>query len=336
VLLLDVTPLSLGIETMGGVMTKLIEKNTTIPTNASQTFSTAADNQSAVTVHVLQGEREVASANKSLGQFNLGGIDALVGRIGVEIMTETLVMAIIIAFIAQFILFRFTPFYKLNLLSKLYDNAYWINNKPKVLIMGSSTAKEHIIPQEIHLLNSQYQESEVVNISESSASPYEMYVTYKKNQHKFNHLDVAYITINPHMMSEKFYTYFKYEVILLGLKQINYLKKYHVNFLEKYHKNFKWPYFLPFKLFLNSLNYDGARDPKKVGYKPGLHADFKPTQKNTLRKYICEPLDLFPVSKFSLKYYKKLKDEMAKKWYKTDIFTHTHISVGAEVPRRND
>ncbi|ALE51986.1 molecular chaperone DnaK [Candidatus Thioglobus autotrophicus] len=76
VLLLDVTPLSLGIETMGGVMTKLIEKNTTIPTNASQTFSTAADNQSAVTVHVLQGEREIASANKSLGQFNLEGIDA--------------------------------------------------------------------------------------------------------------------------------------------------------------------------------------------------------------------------------------------------------------------
>jgi molecular chaperone DnaK len=76
VLLLDVTPLSLGIETMGGVMTKLIEKNTTIPTNAAQTFSTAADNQSAVTVHVLQGEREIASGNKSLGQFNLEGIGA--------------------------------------------------------------------------------------------------------------------------------------------------------------------------------------------------------------------------------------------------------------------
>jgi len=76
VLLLDVTPLSLGIETMGGIMTKLIEKNTTIPTNASQVFSTAADNQSAVTVHVLQGERDVASANKSLGQFNLEGIAA--------------------------------------------------------------------------------------------------------------------------------------------------------------------------------------------------------------------------------------------------------------------
>ncbi len=76
VLLLDVTPLSLGIETMGGVMTKLIEKNTTIPTNASQIFSTAADNQSAVTVHVLQGEREISSANKSLGQFNLEGINS--------------------------------------------------------------------------------------------------------------------------------------------------------------------------------------------------------------------------------------------------------------------
>lgn len=74
VLLLDVTPLSLGIETMGGVMTKLIEKNTTIPTKASQIFSTAADNQTAVTVHVLQGEREIASANKSLGRFDLSDI----------------------------------------------------------------------------------------------------------------------------------------------------------------------------------------------------------------------------------------------------------------------
>ena len=74
VLLLDVTPLSLGIETMGGIMTKLIEKNTTIPTKASQVFSTADDNQSAVTVHVLQGEREVASGNKSLGRFDLTDI----------------------------------------------------------------------------------------------------------------------------------------------------------------------------------------------------------------------------------------------------------------------
>jgi len=74
VLLLDVTPLSLGIETLGGVMTKLIQKNTTIPTKASQVFSTADDNQNAVTIHVLQGEREMSSGNKSLGQFNLTDI----------------------------------------------------------------------------------------------------------------------------------------------------------------------------------------------------------------------------------------------------------------------
>jgi molecular chaperone DnaK len=74
VLLLDVTPLSLGIETLGGVMTKLIQKNTTIPTRAAQVFSTAEDNQNAVTVHVLQGEREMATGNKSLGRFDLTGI----------------------------------------------------------------------------------------------------------------------------------------------------------------------------------------------------------------------------------------------------------------------
>jgi len=89
VLLLDVTPLSLGIETLGGVMTKLIQKNTTIPTKAQQVFSTAEDNQTAVTIHVLQGERDVASGNKSLGQFNLTDIPpAQRGMPQIEVMFD--------------------------------------------------------------------------------------------------------------------------------------------------------------------------------------------------------------------------------------------------------
>ncbi len=80
VLLLDVTPLSLGIETLGGIMTKVIEKNTTIPTKAAQTFSTADDNQTGVTIHVLQGERDRATDNKSLGQVRSDGHSAGAAR----------------------------------------------------------------------------------------------------------------------------------------------------------------------------------------------------------------------------------------------------------------
>ena len=96
VLLLDVTPLSLGIETLGGVFTRLIERNTTIPTKKSQVFSTADDNQSAVTISVYQGEREMASDNKLLGQFNLEGIpSAARGVPQIEVTLTLMQMALL-------------------------------------------------------------------------------------------------------------------------------------------------------------------------------------------------------------------------------------------------
>jgi len=99
----------------------------------------------------------------------------------------------------QFLLFKFTPLYNLNLLTKLYDDASWVKGEPKVLIMGSSHARYHIIPKEIARLNPHYAMKDIVNIGENAASPFEMYTAYRKQKQKFNHVELVYYTLEPHI-----------------------------------------------------------------------------------------------------------------------------------------
>ena len=95
-----------------------------------------------------------------------------------------LLIIIVLSPLTQFVLFKFTPIYNLNLYSKLYDDANWVNGHPKVLIMGSSHAKYHIIPSLIVKMNDQYQKNDIVNIGENAATPFEMFIAYNKQKKK--------------------------------------------------------------------------------------------------------------------------------------------------------
>jgi hypothetical protein len=201
----------------------------------------------------------------------------------------------------QFLLFKFTPLYDLNLLTKLYDDAAWVKGEPKVLIMGSSHARYHIIPKEIAKMNENYTFDDIVNIGENAASPFEMYTAYMKQKHKFKHVELAYYTLEPHILSEKYYLYNTYEKIFLSYKQWQYLEKYH-------HK--KNEYFFPFQTFVNSLHFSIRNRSATNGFTPLKHKKFTLFSKGKVANSIFKPLTLFPVSDFSMYYLGKLKKEI--------------------------
>jgi len=212
-----------------------------------------------------------------------------------------IITIILIGPIGQFFIFKFTPLYDLNLLSKLYNDASWVEGKPKIVIMGSSHARYHIIPSEIAKYNPQYDKKDIVNIGEDASSPFRIYTSFMKNKTKFSEVKTVYFTLEPHILNEKYYLYNSYEEIFLSYNQWAYL--------EKYHKK-KNNYFYPFQTFINSLYFSTSNRSKTNGYSALKHKKFNLYSTGKVSKQIYEPLELFPVSSFGIHYLKKLKDAL--------------------------
>lgn len=222
------------------------------------------------------------------------------------------ILILSILFIIQFALFRFMPIYKLNLKTQLYDYAKWVNKKPKILIMGSSHARSQIIPEIIAKFSSKYTYEEIFNIGADAASPFSMYITYKKNYDKFKNVDLVYYTLDPHMLGEKYYLYTKFEKIFLSFKQWRYFTKYHKNYLKKHHQETN-KYFFPSIIFSKSLEFNRQIfSGRNNGYAPQYHTPYKKIKPNLIAKYIYEPLEIFPVSEFEIQYLAKLKTLLLK------------------------
>lgn len=228
-------------------------------------------------------------------------------------MIFKLLLYLFVVLIFQFIIFRMKFIYKISFFTKLYDFARWIKNEPKILIMGSSFARHHIVPEILAKQSKKYTYSEIYNIGNNSATPFQMYISFIKNKHKFKNLDIVYHTLDPHILGEKFYPYCKYEIILISFKQWNYLFKNHKKYMKKIHKLRYWMYFFPILFFYRTLEFNRPIfSGRNNGFDPLKHKDFKPTKQNTIKKYFYEPLSLFPISNFQIYYLKKLKEEVEK------------------------
>lgn len=215
---------------------------------------------------------------------------------------------LLILIVMQFFIFKFTSIHKIALYTKLYDYARWVkSDHVKVLIMGSSHARYSISPKCITENSKQYKYDEIFNVGAGAASPFAMYITYKKNIHKFKKLELVYFALSPHMLSEKYFLYLVYEKIFLNFKQWNYFLKHHYTYLKKYHLPVNL-FFFPIFVFINSCQFSRKIfSGRNNGFDPLKHQDFASTKPNTIKKYVFDPLDIFPVSSFQIQYIKKLK-----------------------------
>jgi hypothetical protein len=211
-----------------------------------------------------------------------------------------LLIVILIGPIGQFLLFKFTPLYDLNLFSKLYDETAWVKGDPKILIMGSSHAKYQIIPADIAKLNAGYLKSDIVNIAENSASPFHMYHAYMKGKHKFSNLEKVYYTLEPHILGEKYNLYLKYEKRNISYAQWQYFEKHNVSN----------GYFYPSQQFVESLTFSIADRSLSNGYIAKGHQDFLPFSRGKVANQVFDDLELFPVSDFQMHYLSLLVNEL--------------------------
>jgi len=222
-------------------------------------------------------------------------------------------LIVTIVFVLQFLLFRYTKLYNLNLLFGLYKNKLSKPSKAKILILGTSHGKSHIIPKEIALSNN-IQEEDILNLSKVSASSFELYHTYIANKHLLKDVTDVYITITPHMYCEKFYPYYKYELIFLKYTQWKYLIKTHKKYLKDTH-NIKYNYFfLPILIFFKSLKYTNNELGTFRGYEARNYNQKKLNRfnKKNIAKYFITPEELFKPSIFLINQLKKLQDELIK------------------------
>lgn len=215
---------------------------------------------------------------------------------------KVLILLLIAGPVGQFLLFKFTPLYDLNLLSKLYDEADWVKSPPKILIMGSSHAKYQIIPADIAKLNQGYIKSDIVNIAENAASPFHMYHAYMKGKEKFTQLEKVYYTLEPHILGEKYRLYLQYE-------------KNHINYQQwQYFEARKTSngYFYPFQQFIDTLKFSIPDRSLSNGYIAKGHKDFIPFSKGKVAVQVFDNIELFPVSDFQMLYLSKLSRELRR------------------------
>jgi len=220
-----------------------------------------------------------------------------------------LIIGLILLFgpITQFVIFKFTPIYTLNLYSRLYDYAHWVKGNPKVLIMGSSHARYHIIPEVISALNPEYKKDDIDNIGENAATPFAMYTAYEKQKDKFSKLQMVFYVLDPHILDEKYYLYTKFEKIFLSYKQWKYLNE------VEHSEN---DYFYPFQTFVQSLQLRIKDRSLTNGFSKLKHKDFKAYKKGDVQKELFGSYKLFPLSIFQLEYLSKLKKEFERKGIK--------------------
>jgi hypothetical protein len=207
---------------------------------------------------------------------------------------------------------KFFKCYKLINITGLYDSAKWVKTKPKVAIFGSSYALLHMSPQAFCQLNPEYNHNEVVNLGLKSATPYQMYISFKNNKEKFKDCEYIFIGLDPHILGEKFNIFTLAEILLLNSSQWEYLFTKQKSFMQKYHKDITPSNLSLYGFIKKILTTKRNKSGQLNGYKPEAPQEYHITKVEKIKKHLYGDLDIFPVSTFSIEYLKKLQELINK------------------------
>jgi hypothetical protein len=197
--------------------------------------------------------------------------------------------------------------YKFTSFSKVYDNGWWIKNDIKILVLGSSFAKCHIIPKVIQKLYPRYNDKEIANFAQSMGAPYEMYISLKKNEQYLKKLEYVYISIDPHILGEKFYHYMILEKQFSTYKQWEYLFNKNKDYMKSYHNQLRITSFSPITFFKDLFIKTYRKSSLYQGYEARRILGIKKFDEKKIKEYTYGDLKLFPVSTFSIRYLKEIQ-----------------------------